>query len=510
LVAALAAIALQVVGPALAQGDPVAGGVLRVAIPADPPGLDPHATTSTIVHEINSHVAEMLYARDGDGAVQPMLAAGFPVVSDDGLTYTIALRTGVLFHDGTTMTADDVVASLQRWQRIGRGRTAIARVTAIEAADAATVVLRLSEPLGILTASLGNAEFAPVIYPKSQIDAVGDAPNDAPIGTGPYRFAEWRRGERVVVERFPDYVGLDVPASGDWGMKHAWLDEIHFIAVPDAATRQAGLESGEFDVNYRASGEDLERIEASDRMYAWVMRPGYNFVMLINHASELMQDPLVRQAIQATIDVDEVMLGAFGNETLYRPGAAIVPPEYGPMSMTVGADLYDVGDAERGAELLAASSYDGRPIRFITTRDFDYQYRGTLVATDQLAEAGFVTDVIVRDWATTVQTRSDPTAWDVFIGNMTIAPEPELLTYVNPGWVNGYTGSEEYAALMAQIRVTADPAERQALWAQAQEAYYEDVGSVLLANTFLLNAYASNVHVEARQFLFQAWNTWKE
>jgi peptide/nickel transport system substrate-binding protein len=507
--AALAAVAV-LAGPALAQGSPVAGGVLRVAIPADPPSIDPHATTSTIVHEINSHLAEMLYASDGDGVIQPMLAAALPVISDDTLTYTIALRQGVLFHDGSTLTADDVVASLQRWQRIGRGKTAIAKVTSIEAPDANTVVLRLSEPLGILTATLGNAEFAPVIYPRAQVEAAGDDPIAEPIGTGPYRFKEWRRGERVVVERFPDYVGLDAPASGDWGMKHAWLDEIHFIAVPDAATRQAGLESGEFDVNYRASGEDVERIEASERMYAWFMRPGYKFLMLLNHQSPLMQDLAFRQAIQATIDAYPVMLGAFGNEALFELSAPIVPPEYGPMSNDAGAEFYDVADPARGAELLAASGYDGTPVRFITTRDFDYQYRGTLVVTDQLAEIGIVSDVTVRDWATTVATRADPTQWDVFIGNFTVAPQPELIPYLSGGYLNGYTGTEAYRALFDELRVTADPARREAIWEEAQALYYADVGVVPLAKAFLVNAYASDVHVEARQFLFQAWNTWKE
>lgn len=118
--------------------------------------------------------------------------------------------------------------------------------------------------------------------------------------------------------------------------------------------------------------------------------------------------------------------------------------------------------------------------------------------------------MIVRDWATTVATRANPEAWDIFIGNFTIAPEPEMIAYLNPGYLNGYTGSDEYAALLAELKQTSDPAARQAVWAQAQEAFYRDAGAIQMANTFLVNGYSSNVHVQARNFLFQAWNTWKE
>ena len=116
----------------------------------------------------------------------------------------------------------------------------------------------------------------------------------------------------------------------------------------------------------------------------------------------------------------------------------------------------------------------------------------------------------MRDWATTVATRADPTAWDIFIGNFTVAPEPEMIAYLNPGYLNGYTGSEEYAALLAELKATADPAKRVEIWDAAQAAFYQDAGAIQMANTFLVNGYSSDVHVEARYFLFQAWNTWKE
>lgn len=496
--------------PALAQDAPVEGGVLRVAITGDPPTLDPHTSTAVIVLEITSHIAEYLYARDAAGQVQPMLAAELPTISADGLTYTIELREGVLFHDGQILDADDVVASLDRWRRIGSGKNTLGDAE-ITAADASTVVITLPEPVGILTSVLGWTEGAAVIYPETLVQEAGDEPVDAPIGTGPYKFGEWVRGQEVVIERFDDYVGLDAEPSGDAGAKHAYLDEIRFISVSDAATRQAGLESGEYDVNYRAAASDLDHMESSDQMYAWLMRPGYNYIAVINHASPVMQDLKLRQAIQAAIDVYPLVLGAFGDDQAFAVNPSIIPAEYGAMyNDTAGVQLYDQGDPELAKQLLAESDYDGQTIRWLTSRDYDYQYRGSLIAVDQTDDIGLTSEIISRDWATTVSIRSDPTAWDIFIGNFTIAPEPEMISYLNPNYLNSYEGSAEYRELMDQLAATADPAARVAIWADAQTAFYEDVGAIQMANAFLVNGYSSDVHVESRYFLFQAWNTWKE
>ena len=495
---------------ALAQSTPKVGGILRVAITGDPPGLDSSATSSAITKEINSHITEMLYAFDGDGNIQPMLASALPEISADGLVYTIHLRSGVPFHDGSLLDSGDVAATLERWRKLSYGKTVLKNLVAIETPDPLTVVIKLSEPMGILTSALGFDNYSSGIYTSEEIAAAGDDPIAEPIGTGPYKFKDWIHGQSVELERFADYAARDEAPSGDAGRKNAWLDEIHFISVSDAATRQAGLESGEYDVNYRASGDDFARIDESSKMWPWIPPVGYNYTLLLNFNSPMMQNLKLRQAIQATLDMDTIALGAFGNKALYDLNPGVLPPGFGAMYSDASGGLYDQHDPELGKKLLAESGYDGTPIRWITTKDYPYQYSGTLIAVDQLDAIGLKSEVIVRDWATTVQTRADPNAWDIFVGNQISGPEPEMIAIINPGWVNGYNGSPEFASLMEKLRVTTDPAERKDLWARAQVAYYQDVGSVRVADAFLLNAYSSKVHVEARYIAFQAWNTWKD
>lgn len=506
----LTSILLSIATTALAQETPKVGGILRVAITGDPPGLDSAATSSAITGEINSHMTEMLYAFDANGNIQPMLATALPEISDDGLVYTIHLRSGVPFHDGSLLDSGDVKASLERWRRLSYGKSVLKNLVSIDTPDPLTVVITLSEPIGILTSALGFDNYASGIYTSEEIAAAGDEPIAEPIGTGPYKFKNWIHGQSVELERFDDYAARDEAPSGDAGRKNAYLDEIHFISVSDAATRQAGLESGEYDVNYRASGDDYTRIEESDKMWPWTPPVGYNYTLLLNFNSPIMQNLKLRQAIQATLDMDTIGLGAFGSKGLYNLNPGVLPPGFAGMYSDAGSELYNQNNPELGKKLLEESGYDGTPIRWITTKDYSYQYAGTLIAVDQLKAIGLKSEIIVRDWATTVKTRADPDAWDIFVGNQISGPEPEMIAIINPGWVNGYNGSPEFTALMDKLRVTTDHATRKDLWAQAQEAYYQDVGSVRVADAFLLVAYASDVHVQARYIAFQAWNTWKD
>ena len=190
----LTSILLSIATTALGQETPKAGGILRVAITGDPPGLDSSATSSAITGEINSHMTEMLFAFDADGNIQPMLATALPEISDDGLAYTIHLRSGVPFHDGSILDSGDVKASLERWRKLSYGKSVLKNLVDIETPDPLTVVIKLSEPIGILTSALGFDNYASGIYTAEEIAAAGDDPIAEPIGTGPYKFKNWIHG----------------------------------------------------------------------------------------------------------------------------------------------------------------------------------------------------------------------------------------------------------------------------------------------------------------------------
>jgi peptide/nickel transport system substrate-binding protein len=236
--------------PVAAQGTPASapkrGGVLRVAMIGEPPSLDPHTTTATITREIGAQIFETLYALDGRFETVPHLAEGHEA-QDGGKRYVIRLRKGVRFHNGKELGAADVVASLRRWGAVSStGKAIFKTVEAVEARGPSTVEIRLREPSVIFPTVLGAIGPFAAIVPKEVIDASGDGPLKEFVGTGPFRLAEHRPDRHIKLVRFDGCAARSEPPSGLAGQRTAYLDELHFLPVPEEATRYAGLTSAEY------------------------------------------------------------------------------------------------------------------------------------------------------------------------------------------------------------------------------------------------------------------------
>src|SRR5215203_5566439 len=140
----LSAAAALSAGPVFAQQG---GGIINVATVGEPPTLDPMASTADLVGIVTQHFFETLFTFDKDWKVTPLLAASLPEVAEGGKIYTIKLRTGIKFHDGSDMTSEDVVASLKRWmEQASRGKQVAGNVDKLEAVDPSTVRLTLKRP----------------------------------------------------------------------------------------------------------------------------------------------------------------------------------------------------------------------------------------------------------------------------------------------------------------------------------------------------------------------------
>src|SRR5215211_3284197 len=199
------------------QDDPAAGvrgGTLRVATIGEPPHLDEHQSTADIIALIGYCAYEGLFTYDEQYQAIPELVETH-TVSEDGLTHTMALRKGVMFHNGEEMKAADAIASVERWGRIsGVGKNLMAKTTEIAQVDDYTLEFRLSEPYGTILIALAHNTQACTIHPKSILDAAGDAPitdSTMYVGTGPYRLAEWQRDAFMRFDRFDGYTS----APGD-------------------------------------------------------------------------------------------------------------------------------------------------------------------------------------------------------------------------------------------------------------------------------------------------------
>ena len=500
-------LSLLAVVPALAQEQPRTGGVLKVAMIGEPPTLDLHTTTAVITQQIMWHVFETLYTYDKQYNPIPMLAEGH-TVSDNGRTYTFRLRRGVKFHSGRDLTAEDVVLSLKRWGKLATpGKAIWKNVEGIEAKDPATVVMYLKEPSAVLLMGLARPNNGAVIYPKEVMAAAGDAAIKDNIGTGPYRFLEHKPDRHIRLTRFKEYSARSEAPNFFGGKRIAYLDEIRFIPVPDVAVRLAGAQSGEYHFAQQIKTDQYERIKNAPGLVMSVVKPTGWSTAVLNHKQGIMTDKRIRQAVQAALDMEPIMAAGFGDKAFYRVDPGLMHLEQPQWHSKAGGEYYNQKNPEKAKKLLKEAGYAGQPVRWITTQEYEYMYKHALVAKQQLEGVGLKIDLQVVDWATLVQRRNKPEAFDIFSTAITFNPEPALNTGVQCNWPGWWCLDDKEQWLDSVSRET-DPRKRKAMWDKVQTLFYEDVGRIKLGDWFGLQVYRKDVRgytTSNEQGFFNVW-----
>jgi peptide/nickel transport system substrate-binding protein len=509
-VAALAfALVLAVITAAAAQQpeQPRTGGVLRAAMIGEPPTLDLHTTTAVIVQQITWHFYETLYTYDRQYNAVPMLAESHSV-TDNGRTYLIRLRRGVKFHNGKELTSADVVASLKRWGRLSTSGKAVWRnVEGVEARDSHTVAIYLKEPSGALLLGLSRPNAGAVIYPKEIAEAAGDQPIKEYIGTGPYRFVEHRPDRHVRVARFKDYAARSDPPNYAGGKRVAYLDEILFIPVPDVAVRLAGVETGEYHYAQQIKPDQFDRIRTLKGVVPGIIKPAGWTTAVLNHKQGLMTDRRIRQAFQAALDMEPILAAGWGNKAFYRVDPGLMHLEQPQWHTKAGAEAYNQKNPAKARTLLREAGYTGQPVRWLTTKEYDWMYKNALVARQQLEAAGFKIDLQVVDWATLVQRRNKPEVWDVFSTGISFNPEPAFNTGVQCNWP-GWWCHEEKDRWLDSVARESEPRKRRAMWEKVQAIFYEDVGRVKFGDYFTLEVTRTEVRGYHSSNEMPFWNVW--
>ncbi|MCC6192742.1 MAG: hypothetical protein IT318_27290 [Anaerolineales bacterium] len=294
---------------------------------------------------VGRHLSNHLVFPDENGEIQPDLAERWEI-GDDGMTYTFFLRQGVTFHDGTPWNAEALRWNLERAlgpdspPSLAKTWMGAIDYSSVRVIDEYTVELKTFEPFGGFLYSISNIGGGLMMSPAS-VDQWGDDVGTHPVGTGPYRLLEWIRGERLVLERNPDY----------WGEPPAF-EKITFLPIPEATTRVLMLETGEVDVAVRIPTVEVERLSANPEINiigVTVIRP---YSIMLNTSQPPFDDVRVRQAANYAVDkqaiVDSLFLGQA--EILNSPLPPGVPG-YSP----VGEYPYDLKLAK---QLLAEAGYE--------------------------------------------------------------------------------------------------------------------------------------------------------
>ncbi|MEX0953107.1 MAG: ABC transporter substrate-binding protein [Nitriliruptoraceae bacterium] len=324
-------------------------GTLVAAIGGDPDHLDPHTATSAFAFAVLENVYDTLVQPGADLTMEPALAESWDV-SDDRLTWTFRLRAGVVFHDGTGLTAADVVASLEHVVAEGANGWRLDMVDTFTAVDDLTVEVALNRVAPNLLEHLG-AFRGMAIAPARAIEAGVLA--DDPVGTGPFALASRMPGDRIVVDRFDDH----------WGGAAA-LDAVEFRVIADQTEKVAQLQAGEVDWIDTVAPEQIAVLEASDDVVVGQVAGSDHQHLALNNRRAPFDNVRVRQAIAYAIDIVAVTEAA--RLDAGTPNETAIPP-----SSTWYHEYTRFGhDPDRARRLLEDAGVRNLTIDLMVSSDF--------------------------------------------------------------------------------------------------------------------------------------------
>ncbi len=365
-------------------GEPVKGGEITIGIAQDlDDSLDPHQTVAAGTREVLFNIFEGLVKPNSDGEMIPAVAEKY-TLSEDGTTYTFTLREGVKFHNGQTVTAEDVVYSIKRCAAVPEGQekplvAAFSAVKSVEALDEKTVAVTIAqrdlEFISYMTAAIIPADY--------------ENQDTAPVGTGPFRFVSRTPQQDFVMERFEDY----------WGAP-AWLDKVTYKICENADALVMNLNGGSIDLCAHLTSAQASQLNQNFQVLEGTM----NLVQAIylNNQAKPFDNQLVRQALCYAIDRQGIMdMVADGHGTAV--GSSIYPA-FTKYFLPELVDKYP-HDVAKAKELLAQAGYpDGFDMTISVPNNSQPHMDTAEVVAEQLREAGINVTIQPVEWSTWLDT----------------------------------------------------------------------------------------------------------
>ena len=457
----------------------------------DSVSLDPAIVTDGESFKVTENIYEtLLNFGEQDTTVNPGLAKDWEV-SEDGLTYTFHLQEGVKFHDGTDFNAEAVVKNVERWKGgaeeqfyyfhsmfKAEGEDIIASV---EATDDLTVVFTLSRPQAPFLKNIAMSPFG--IASPTAFEAAGESFGDNPVGTGPFKFVEWKRNDSITVAKNEEYWQEGLPK----------LDTIIFRAIPDNSARLNALMTGEIDLADGINPSDASTVESNADLQL-IERPSMNVGYLgLTNTRPPFDNKLVRQAVNYAIDKQAIVDAFFQGraEVAVNP----MPPSIGGYNEEIAGYEYN---PEKAKELLAEAGYDGSEIElWAMPVPRPYMPDGQKVAEaiqKNLSDVGIPSKIVTFEWATYLEKAKNGEA-DAFLLGWTGDngdADNFIYTLLDKDTIGSnnyaYYSNDEVHELLIAAQSEIDEEKRVDLYKQAQEIIHEDAPWVPLAHSIPLLA----------------------
>ena len=490
---------------------PRRGGTLNFGADATLKTLDPVWTTAAVTNLYAIELWEPLFAWDASFEARPMVAERWEA-SDDLRSWTITIREGITYHDGTTRTADDVIPSMERWgARAPLGTSYFRLVDRVEKVDERTVRITFNKPFGLAIAYLSNA---PYIMPKGVASKPADERIETFIGSGPFRLLDWREGDRLVFERYEGYQPRGEPTSGRAGARLVYVDRVVSKEVPDAATRVSALEVGELDAAHLVPPDFLTQLSNNPRVRVYAHKPGSIAMTVFNNVFFPSDQQKFREAVALVQDPREYMALAYGPEELWDVCSAVFFCG-GKWETHVAEDRYLAVNVERARQLIQEvkqeTGWDGKVI-VMTNTDYSSLYQlGQITERDLREKLGLTVDFQVMDWATLVTRRAEKQGWNIFHTGWSFAGahDPFVAGWLGPQWFAWYDNAE-MQRLQEDLATAPDDAARMRIVEQIQEKVYQEWPIVPHGMSFSISARGQwlKEYLELDGFTAVWWNAW--
>jgi len=434
---------------------PNKGGDLIVCQPAEPPGLDPTANTAAAIDRVVfSNIYEGLIKVNSKGEFIPGLATRWEV-SPDGLIYTFHLRKGVRFHNGESFNARVAKWNIER----ARGEGTVnphpeyfKGITSMSTPDDFTLVAMLGEVDALFIAHM--AEGDAVMLPMQGYENA----KSNPVGTGPFKFSKWARGDRVEMVKFAGY----------WNPELPYLDKVTFKFIGDASAQIAALKAGDLDViGYIAAPESAMTLSKDNRFKVFAGTSTGEVIMSTNNKAAPFDNKLVRQAVAYAIDRQTVVdLVMFGYGTPIGSHWSPSTPYY--------VDLTDkfAYNPEMAKSLLTQAGYpNGFDATIKLPAIYSYSKRAGEVIADMLAKVNIRLKIEIVEWGQWIERIFKKKEFQLtMIGHVEAW---DIGIYANPGYYFQYD-SQEFRDAYARALKAPNEVEKARWFGKCQEIIAED------------------------------------
>ena len=508
--ASLAAVT-SLVSPALGQGKSTIRAVMHAALGP----LDPFAVPNYITRNHGYLVYDTLFALDAENRPQPQMVQSW-TVSNDALTFTFALRPGLRFHDGAPVTAADAVASLRRWMpRDAMGIRLASVMDNLTVASETEFRLVLKRPYALVLETLAKPSApVPFILPRHLVEIPDAARITEALGSGPFRFvaSEYRPGNRVVYERFDDYVPRAEPASGLAGGKVARLNRVEWLEISDPQTAVNALLAGEVQIMENIPPDMMQVLRRTRGITLKPRSFGNSLMLRLNSAQAPFDNPRTRRAVMTAIRQTDYLDAQIGDDTLAAPCNSILSCD-SPWR----ADVPGPGaDPAHARELLQASGYAGEKAIILHPADLPQLSAIAPVTENVLRGIGMNVQLDALDWRSMLvrRARNVPVSdggWSITPG---IFSNLDLMNPVvnrnldasGPGGYAGWAKDPEMERLLDAFTFETDARRQQDLATELQLLSTEDAFSIPLGGFKVVTGYRNELKDVVADQVLVFWN----